>query len=91
MTLSSDRRQPSCRWMACKWSTRTSSSSFVQGGAADGGKRGVGGTDGTTPTPTHNYVHTHKMNIQWDLSIEDTSGTQLAVLYREVSHFRGRV
>ena len=28
---------------------------------------------------------TPKIHIQWNLSIEDTIGTQLAVLYREVS------
>ena len=30
------------------------------------------------------------MQIQWNLSIKNTAGTQLVVLYREVSQFRGR-
>ena len=30
-------------------------------------------------------THTHNNAVQWSLSIEDTSGTQLEVLYREVS------
>ena len=36
---------------------------------------------------TDRCVHTHMHNnaVQWSLSIEDTSGTQLEVLYREVS------
>ena len=29
------------------------------------------------------------MLIQWNLSVEDTSGTQLTVLYREVSLIQG--
>ena len=34
---------------------------------------------------THTHTHTHNNAVQWSLSIEDTSGTQLEVLYREVS------
>ena len=30
-------------------------------------------------------THTHNNAVQWSLSIEDTTGTQLEVLYREVS------
>ena len=35
--------------------------------------------------PQVKYVH---MYIQWNLSIEDTTGTQLAVLYREVAQIQ---
>ena len=32
-----------------------------------------------------NFYSPHTLPIQWNLSIEDTIGTQLTVLYREVS------
>ena len=34
---------------------------------------------------TDRHTHTHNIAVQWNLSIEDTTGTQLEVLYREVS------
>ena len=44
-----------------------------------------------SPPPADNTTYTVRAHIQWNLYIEDTIGTNLAVLYREVSLIQRKI